>query len=51
MKVFKFGEKQYERRFSRFMHQPHKMQTHSYNSLAAADELFECVWVFCEVGT
>ena len=24
-------------------------QTHSNNSSAVADELFECVWPFCEV--
>ena len=24
-------------------------QTHSNNSLATADELFECVWPFCGV--
>ena len=26
-------------------------QTHSNNSLATADELFECVWPFCKLGT
>ena len=26
-------------------------QTHSNNSSATADELFKCVWLFCEVGT
>ena len=25
-------------------------QTHSNNSSAVADELFECVWLFCVVG-
>ena len=25
-------------------------QTHSNNSSAVADELFECVWPFCEIG-
>ena len=25
-------------------------QTHSNNSSAKADELFECVWPFCEVA-
>ena len=25
-------------------------QTHSNNSLAVADELFECVWPFCGIG-
>ena len=25
-------------------------QTHSNNSLAFADGLFECVWLFCGVG-
>ena len=26
-------------------------QTHSNNSLAFADELFDCVWPFCGVGS
>ena len=26
-------------------------QTHSNNSSVVADEMFECVWPFCEIGT
>ena len=34
-----------------FKRQPHKNgQTHSNNSSALADKLFECVWPFCGVG-
>ena len=29
---------------------PQNGQTHSNNSLAFSDELFECVWPFCGVG-
>ena len=29
---------------------PQNGQTHSNNLSAFADELFECVWPFCEVG-
>ena len=29
---------------------PQNGQTHSSNSLALANELFECVWPFCGVG-
>ena len=29
---------------------PQNSQTHSNNSSATADKLFECVWPFCEVG-
>ena len=29
---------------------PQNGQTHSNNSLAFANELFECVWPFCGVG-
>ena len=29
---------------------PQKGQTHSNDSSAAANELFECVWPFCGVG-
>ena len=31
--------------------QPQKDQKYSNNSVATADELFECVWPFCGVGT
>ena len=30
---------------------PQNGQTHLNNSLAIADELFECVWPFCGIGT
>ena len=30
---------------------PQNGETHSNNSSAVADELFECVWPFCVVGT
>ena len=30
---------------------PQNGQTHSNNSPATADELFECVWPFCKVGS
>ena len=30
---------------------PQNGQTHSNNSPAVADELFECVWPFCGIGT
>ena len=30
---------------------PQNGQTHSNNLSARADELFECVWPFCGVGT
>ena len=29
---------------------PQNGQTHLNNSLSIADELFECVWPFCEIG-
>ena len=29
---------------------PQNGQTYSNNSSAVADELFECVWLFCEIG-
>ena len=29
---------------------PENGQTHSNNSSAFANELFECVWLFCGVG-
>ena len=29
---------------------PQNGQTHSNNSSATADELFQCVWLFCGVG-
>ena len=29
---------------------PQNDQTHTNNSSATADELFECVWPFCGVG-
>ena len=29
---------------------PHNGQTHSNNSSAKADELFQCVWAVCKVG-
>ena len=32
------------------MPSPQNGQTHSNNSLAIADKLFECVWLFCGVG-
>ena len=30
---------------------PQNDQTHSNNSSATVDGLFECVWPFCKVGT
>ena len=30
--------------------EPQNGQTHSNNSSAVADELFECGWLFCAVG-
>ena len=30
---------------------PQNGLTHSSNSAAVADDLFECVWLFCGVGT
>ena len=34
-----------------FMRQPHKMAKHTQTiSRQIAEELFECVWPFCEVG-